>query len=436
MGKAEIDESIVLTHPEAINRQEYAVATYRIECNPNDFDSIVKNMAITASLGSRVLPAGDDSDRLGTVVAKIVGHDKYSDGGIVAIAYPIVNCGLHEGISQLLATILYITGYGYYRSIRLTNLDLPTRFLERFTGPRFGVTGIREKIEIKGRPLLAFVLKPRLAKLSHYTKAAYLASKGGADFVFDDELFADPRGTELEFKKRVPAIKNAVEKAEKDSGRKKMYVTSVIGKIDQMEELVEDAIKYDVDGILLNAFAIGFTAAEEIVRKVNGRLPVFMNKIGASALSSGSISGIDEAIICKLCRLIGGDAVYTGSFGGDVWWTKSRVEYALQTLRNPLGNLKTSFSVTTGNLTIKNLFQNMRIQRLDSIFLLGRGIYEYPGGIEKGAESIMKIMKELSPDMNDKRAREKFEKLINDDPNIRNGCKEFHFDLNADTSVV
>jgi ribulose 1,5-bisphosphate carboxylase large subunit-like protein len=393
-------------------------------------------MAITASLGSRVLPENGDSSRLRAVVSKIIGHDKYNDGGIVTIAYPIVSCGLHEGISQLLATILYITGYSYYRSIRLTNLDLPTKFLECCTSPRFGVLGIREKIEEKNRPLLAFTLKPRGAKLSHYTKAAYSACKGGADFVFDDELLADPRGTELEFGKRVPAIKAAVEKAENDSGRKKMYVTNIIGKIDQMEKLVDDAIRYGVDGILLNAFAMGFVAAEEIVRKVDGRVPVFMNKIGASALSSGSVSGIDEAIICKFCRLIGGDAVYTGSFSGDVWWTKSRVEYALQTLRNPLGNIKPSFSVATGMLTIKNLFQNMRIQRLDSIFLVGRGIYEYPGGIEKGAESMMKIVKELSPDMSNKQAKEKFEKLINDDPNIKNGCREFHFDLDTDTSVI
>ena len=77
---------------------------------------------------------------------------------IIQIAYPAHNIG--DQIPLLLATV-----YGECASsgaLKLLDLQLPASFVQAFTGPKFGLEGIRELAGAEDRPLLVAIMKPAI----------------------------------------------------------------------------------------------------------------------------------------------------------------------------------------------------------------------------------------------------------------------------------
>ena len=104
---------------------------------------------------------------------------------MIQIAYPAHNIG--DQIPLLLATV-----YGEGAStgeLRLLDLQLPPSFVHAFTGPRFGLPGIRELTGVTGRPLLLTMMKPALGLTPAESAEVFReCALGGVDAVKDDEL--------------------------------------------------------------------------------------------------------------------------------------------------------------------------------------------------------------------------------------------------------
>ncbi len=97
----------------------------------------------------------------GPIRDHVVGHvEQFEPLGTgvyqAVISFPVETAG--DDLSQLLNVVL--GNISLKPGIRAENLDLPPSLLDRFRGPRFGRTGLRELTGVAQRPLVSTALKP------------------------------------------------------------------------------------------------------------------------------------------------------------------------------------------------------------------------------------------------------------------------------------
>src|SRR5918997_2156500 len=117
---------------------------------------------------------------------------------LIEIAWPYANIG--PDLQTLMATICGNLGeLSELSGIRLLDVDLPDEFIAAFPGPRFGISGTRERLQLDGLPAIGTIVKPSIGLLPEETAAAVASfADGSIDFIKDDELSADPLYAPLE----------------------------------------------------------------------------------------------------------------------------------------------------------------------------------------------------------------------------------------------
>jgi ribulose-bisphosphate carboxylase large chain len=83
-------------------------------------------------------------------------------------------------------TALWGTG-SFFPGFRVERVELPPNLLATYRGPRFGVTGLRERIKIYDRPLVCTAIKLLGLTPQHLAHMAYACALGGMDFIKKDD---------------------------------------------------------------------------------------------------------------------------------------------------------------------------------------------------------------------------------------------------------
>ena len=84
--------------------------------------------------------------------------------------------------------MLIVFGLGALKNLRLNDIDLPSKIIGSFKGPKYGVEGVRKTLKISDRPLIGTIVKPKLGlRTEDHVEIAYEAWVGGCDLVKDDE---------------------------------------------------------------------------------------------------------------------------------------------------------------------------------------------------------------------------------------------------------
>ena len=101
-------------------------------------------------------------------------------GNIMQIAYPV---DLFEpgNIPNLLSSVAgNVFGLGDLRYLRLLDIALPTKYINSFPGPAFGVAGVRQTVKVPRRPLVGTIIKPKLGlRTKDHAAVAYAVWLGG-----------------------------------------------------------------------------------------------------------------------------------------------------------------------------------------------------------------------------------------------------------------
>jgi len=101
------------------------------------------------------------------------------------------------------------------------DIKIPKKMLKSFKGPRFGIEGLRKKFNVKDRPFIGTIVKPKVGlDEREHAKVAYEAWKGGCDIVKDDENLTSQNFNK--FKKRFLLTNKLRKKAEKETERKSL----------------------------------------------------------------------------------------------------------------------------------------------------------------------------------------------------------------------
>lgn len=394
----------LIRFPEAVNDEDYIVATYYLETT-EDLYVAANALAAEQSTGTwkRV---GDETDdlrerhgikvigiypipgecrqNLPTRIA-ISGSGMCIRAVVLRLAFPHINFG--PKIPNLLSAVAgNLYEIGSFTAIRLMDLEFPGSFLKDFTGPRFGIKGCRDILKVYDRPIIGAIIKPCVGlSAERLAELAYEGAKGGLDFIKDDELLADTSYNSI--KDRVKKVMVSLRHAEEESGEKKMYAFNITDRIDRIKELHDIVVEGGGNCVMINAATAGLEAMRELAEYT--QVPIHCHRDFAPMWSRSPYIGISFPALTKLFRLCGADQIHCGAIQGKLYETDDEVLWNMRACTLDLGSIKDALPVSSGGQWAGKAPVNARkIGHYDFIHLSGAGTYAHPDGPEAGARSI------------------------------------------------
>jgi len=355
----------------------------------------IKKAANTIALESSIGTWTDIKTK--SYVNKLAAKVFFIRGNKVKIAYP---CELFEkgNAPNILSSIAgNIFGMKAVRNLRLEDISIPGRILRGFSGPRFGIVGIRKMMKVKKRPLIGTIIKPKLGlKTRDHAQTAYESWIGGCDLVKDDENLASQRFNK--FEERLARSLEKANQAESETGEKKAYLVNITAETKEMmrrAQLVEDlGGKY----VMIDIVTSGFSALQTL-REANFNFAIHAHRAMHAAFTRNKKHGISMMVLADMARLIGVDQLHIGTVIGkleggleDVSELEEEIEKKIVKetrirLSQNWGKIKPVFAVSSGGLHPGHVPYLMKHLGRDIIVQMGGGIHGHPSGTRVGARA-------------------------------------------------
>ena len=313
----------------------------------------------------------------------------------VKIAYPqeLFEKGNAPNILSSIAGNIF--GMKIVKNLRLEDISIPKNLLNSFKGPKFGISGIRKFMNIKTRPLLGTIIKPKLGlNPSDHAKVAYEAWLGGCDFVKDDENLSSQSFND--FETRLAKTLKMADKAEKITGEKKAYLVNVTAETSEMIKRAALVEKLGGKYIMIDVLTEGFGALQTL-READFNLAIHGHRAMHAAFTRNKKHGISMMAIADISRLIGIDSLHIGTGIGKLEGSideikeleeeieKKKVKSLKDRLAQNWGKIKPTIAVSSGGLHPGHIPFLIKHLGKDLVIQLGGGIHGNKLGTLKGA---------------------------------------------------
>jgi ribulose-bisphosphate carboxylase large chain len=338
-----------------------------------------------------------------SVVKKLAPHVYYINEKTktIRIAYP---GDLFEkgNMCQILSSIAgNVFGMKAVNKLRLQDIHFPKKFVTSFSGPRIGIEGLRKLMNVKKRPFVGTIVKPKLG-LNHkeWAQVAYQAWSGGLDIVKDDENLTSM--TFNNFKKRVDLVLKYLEKAEKETGERKLYFPNVSAETFEMLRRMDYVREHGGKAVMVDLLTVGWAAVHTLRNKSYG-LAIHCHRAGHGALTRDPRHGISMLLIAKLARLIGVDSLHVGTANvgkmegkpDEVLKIEEEVEDKLVKPDNKLHvlgqkwyNIKPTLAVASGGLQPGSIPLLLKRMGKNIAMMFGGGVHANVYGTKAGAMAV------------------------------------------------
>lgn len=377
---------------ESVNHNRYIVATYFIEDTMLDQDWIehliqVQRMALEGSTSSWQRVKEDSSEVREKLTSKVIGYyevptDKpHTKAAVIQIGFPIDAWDLNFNVPMMLLTIAG-NAFVFSDKVRLLDVYFPSEVADQFKGPKFGIKGLREKKGIPDRPMILHIIKPKMGMTPEQTaEQVFQTALGGADFAKDDEMLADLGNSTWE--KRLELVLKAVDRAEKETGKRLTYMINVTDAPDKLVEKARRMVKLGAEGLLL-AYSAGPAALKLLAEDPEIKVPILLH----ISHMLHQLQGINFPTFSKLCRLCGADMMLSPC----IWTTipaASPEECArnYQELTAPMYNIAQTFPMPAAGMYPGLLPVLMEEFGPNMIIPAGGGMLGHPMGYTAGAKS-------------------------------------------------
>ncbi|MCD6300813.1 MAG: type III ribulose-bisphosphate carboxylase [Staphylothermus sp.] len=350
-----------------------------------------------------------DTERVKRLSGKAYYFKDLGDGSwIVRIAYPVE---LFEkgNLPGLLASIAgNVFGMKRVEGLRLEDIYLPKAFLEDFKGPGKGIDGVKKIFGVTNRPIVGTVPKPKVGySPEEVEKLAYEILVGGMDYIKDDENLTSP--SYCKFEKRAEAIMRAIDKAEKETGERKVWFANVTSDIREIEKRMKLVADYGNPYIMVDVVVTGWGALNYIrdLAEEYG-LAIHAHRAMHAAFTRNPYHGISMYVLAKLCRIIGVDQLHIGTAGvGKLEGGKIDVIRYARILREKhfkpdpddvfhleqnMYHIKPAMPVSSGGLHPGNLPGVIEALGTDLVIQVGGGVLGHPDGPRAGAIAVRQAL--------------------------------------------
>jgi ribulose-bisphosphate carboxylase large chain len=395
------DNAGFFADPLDLNMEDYLVFEYAFECvvDPEDAAAHLCQEQSTAQW-KRVGVDEDLRVRFGAKVIELVidkqlAKPSYPTPGFtnkkayscrVGVAHPHRNFG--PKIPNLLTAAC---GEGAFHSpgiavIKLLNIEFPDSYLQHFAGPKFGINGLRDILEVYDRPIFFGVIKPNIGLSPEpFAELAYQGWLGGLDIAKDDEMLGDVEWSRLS--ERAERLGKARLECERLTGEKKIYLANITDEVDRLLELHDIAVERGANALMVNGMTTGLSAVRMLQKHT--RVPLVGHFDFIAPFTQISFFGLHSRVITKLQRLAGFDVIIFPGFGDRMKVVESDVMLDVQECLQPMGHLKRSLPVPAGSQwagSIAPLYK--KLGTVDFGIVPGRAVFEHPMGPKGGAASL------------------------------------------------
>jgi ribulose-bisphosphate carboxylase large chain len=308
------------------------------------------------------------------------------EGNIAKIAYPqeLFEPGNMPNILSSIAGNVF--GLRALENLRLIDIDFPSKLVKSFKGPKFGIEGIRRLLKVYDRLLVGTIIKPKLGlKTADHAKVAYEGWIGGCDIVKDDENLSSQSFNP--FEERVAKTLEARDRAEKETGEKKVYMVNITAETEQMLKRAELVLDHGGEYVMVDILACGF-AALQTLRNQDFKLVIHAHRAGHAAFTKNPKHGISMKVIAKVARMIGVDQLHVGTVVGKMFETKDEVRENCEALKTEMSGLKPVLPVASGGLHPGLVPSLMELFGKDFVIQAGGGIHGHSGGTVAGAKAM------------------------------------------------
>lgn len=303
----------------------------------------------------------------------------------VTLSWPISNMGpsLPNVMSTVAGNLFELKPFS---GLKLLDVTFPPAFLNRYSGPQFGVGGTRQFCSVYGRPVIGTIIKPSVG-LSPEQTANLVRSlvEGGIDFIKDDELQAD--GPHCPFSERISAVMHVINNA----GKKVMYAANITGEIDEMLRRHDQVVALGGTCVMVSLNSIGLPALHLL--RQHCRVAIHGHRNGWGIYSRSPAIGMSYIAYQKFWRLAGLDHMHVNGLQNKFCEPDESVIASARECLTPL------FPPPSPGCEIMPVFSSGQSARqapatyaalgtTDLIFACGGGIVAHPGGIAAGVRSV------------------------------------------------
>ncbi len=324
-----------------------------------------------------------DDDIRGHVVGRIEMLEAADRGHFDAAISYAVECAAGE-LTQLLNVIFGNTAM--QPGIRVLRLDLPESILRQFRGPRFGRAGIRALLDVADRPLLGTALKPMGLSAADLADLAYQLALGGVDIIKEDHGLTDQPFAP--FDERVPRCAEAVALANRQTGYRCLYVPNITAPAHQLRARARQAKDAGAGGVMVAPGLVGWDALRLLAEDDTLALPILSHPAWLGTFAISPEQGVAHHVIYgQLPRLAGADATIFVNYGGRFAFSPDDCRGIVEATGEPMGQLKPSFPIPAGGMTLSRLSEMTEFYSREAIFLIAGGLYSHgPDLVATGRE--------------------------------------------------
>jgi ribulose-bisphosphate carboxylase large chain len=319
-------------------------------------------------------------------MAKLAACVFNMEGNTAKIAYPIE---LFEqgNMPNILSSVAgNVFGLKALKNLRLTDFELPAKLVRSFKGPMFGIQGIRSLLKVPERPLVGTIIKPKLGlKTKDHARVAYEAWAGGCDIVKDDENLSSQRFNI--FEERIVKTLEARDKAQKETGERKVYMANITAETETMLKRAEYVLNHGGEYVMVDILTCGWSALQTL-RDQNFKLVIHAHRAGHAAFTKNPKHGITMRAIAKVARIIGVDQLHVGTIVGKMSETKTEVFENIDALKMEMAGLKPVLPVASGGLHPKLVPALIKYFGKDFVIQAGGGIHGHTDGTFAGATAM------------------------------------------------
>jgi ribulose-bisphosphate carboxylase large chain len=307
-------------------------------------------------------------------------------GNDVSIAYPIE---LFEpgNMPNILSSVAgNVFGLEDVANLRLNDITFPKELISSFKGPKYGIKGVREITGVHGRPLVGTIVKPKLGLVvKDHARVAYESWLGGCDVVKDDENLSSQKFNP--FEERVIETIEKRDRAESETGEKKVYLINVTAELEVMKERAQ--FVEDVGGryMMIDILTTGWSSLQTM-RDAGFKLIIHAHRAGHAAYTRSQVHGINMVVLARVSRLLGSDQLHVGTAVGKMAETKEEVLANVEACIEPMGGIKPVLPVASGGLHPGMVTKLVEYFGNDVVIQAGGGIHGHPDGTVKGAMAL------------------------------------------------
>jgi ribulose-bisphosphate carboxylase large chain len=357
------------------------VCTFHVEPEGISLEEAAGGVAAESSIGTWTELTTEEP-----YVERLAAHVFSMEDDLVKIAYP-VELFERGNMPNILSSVAgNVFGLKALKNLRLNDVEFPAELLQSFKGPRFGIRGIRELLRVPERPLVGTIIKPKLGlKTADHARVAYEAWAGGCDIVKDDENLSSQRFNP--FEERVVKTLESRDRAEEETGERKVYMVNVTAETETMLKRAEYVLAQGGEYVMVDILTCGFSALQTL-RDQGFKLVIHAHRAGHASFTKNLKHGISMRVIAKVARVIGVDQLHVGTVVGKMSETKQEVLENIEACKMPMGGLKPVLPVASGGLHPRLVPPLIETFGKDFIIQAGGGIHGHKDGTFAGATAM------------------------------------------------